>query len=388
MSEIDYAERTVFCRVDLNVPMKDFQIKDETRIQSVLPTLKLLLEKDARIVLASHMGRPKGKHKEELTLLPVGARLAELLDCEVIVPDDCVGIAVKKIRREQRPVQIVLLENLRFHAEEEKNDVEFAKKLKEDAQVYITDAFGALHRAHASTDALPRLFAQKACGLLVEKELNALSPLLKNPSRPYTVILGGAKVSDKLRMIENLMSKADQLLIGGAMAFTFLKAMGHSVGQSLVENDYLEQAQRLLQLAEASHVKLLLPIDFQLGKSVTGEGETKVSEGVDIDANWIGLDIGPRSSALFLESLSGQQTIFWNGPMGLFEVPPYDQATMDLAKGLAKLHCTRIVGGGDSLAALSRAGVTEAMTHVSTGGGATLEYLEGQALPGLESVSV
>jgi phosphoglycerate kinase len=313
-----------------------------------------------------------------------------LLSRDVTLPDDCVGDGVRRILSQQKPEQVVLLENLRFHAEEEGNDPKFAKELRGSFDFFVTDAFGALHRAHASTDALPRLFpaSQRGIGFLVMKELRFLSPLLENPQRPFAVIMGGAKISDKVKVVETLIRKVDRIFLGGAMVFTFLKAQGHKVGLSLVEEGMVDRAKKMLEDARGRGVRVYLPKDFVLGTSVENPGEPKTLDGLEIPDGMMGLDIGPQTVRLFTDALKDTKTVFWNGPLGLFEKPPFDQGTLGIAKALASLNMIRVIGGGDSAAAVAQAGVADKMSHISTGGGASLEYLEGQPLPGLAAVAV
>jgi phosphoglycerate kinase len=390
VEDLDLGGKSVFFRADLNTPLDGKRVADDTRIRAILPTLRYLLDRGGRVTLASHLGRPKGKPNEKYTLLPVAERLAELMEREVTLPDDCIGDGVKKVLLQQKPEQIVLLENLRFHPEEEANDAGFARELRGSFDCFVTDAFGALHRAHASTHALPKLFEadRRAIGFLVAKELTFLSPLLESPKRPYAVIMGGAKISDKVKVVETLIRKVDRIFLGGAMAFTFLKAMGHGVGSSLVESDMVDRASRMLEDARSRGVRIYLPKDFLCGKSVEEPGEPKVVEGTGVPDGWMGLDIGPATVRHFADGLQDAQTIFWNGPLGLFEKPPFDQGTLGIAKILADGKMIRVIGGGDSASAVEKAGVAGKMSHISTGGGATLEYLEGQPLPGLEAVAV
>lgn len=385
LSDIEVEKKRVFCRLDLNVPMQDGVISDDTRIRAAIPTLRELMAKKARLVIASHLGRPKGKPNEAYSLIPVGQKLAELLGTEVLVPDDCIGDGVRKLVHDQGENQVVLLENLRFHSEEEANDRNFAEALRLGTEAYVTDAFGTMHRAHASTDALPRMCQTKAVGRLVEKELEHLIPLLEAPSKPYAIILGGAKVSDKLKVFENLIRKADRIFLGGAMVFTFLKARGHRVGKSLVEQDMIPQVLRSLEEAEKRNVEVVFPKDFALGDTASAPGEYEVTKDLLIPDSKMGLDVGPKTLELFSDKLKGCKTIFWNGPMGLFEKSPYDRGTMELARTIAGLEdCVKIVGGGDSAAAVHQGGWADRMSHISTGGGATLEFLEGRPLPGLQ----
>ena len=388
LKEVEVGGKTVFLRADLNVPIQDGRVTDDTRIRGMLPTLKYLVDKKARVVMASHLGRPKGKPDPKYSLVPVAEALARLISGEVIVPDNFIGDGVRGILATQKSEDVVLLENLRFHAEEEKNDPKFAAELRHQRQVYVTDAFGSLHRAHASTDALPRLFDQRAAGFLVEKELQFLAPLVSSPQRPFAVVLGGAKVSDKIKVVENLLRYVDRILLGGAMVFTFLKATGHGIGKSLVENGQLDRAKRILEQAKTRNVQVLLPKDFVVGNSIENPGEPKTIQGQEIPDDATGLDVGPETVRLYGQALQDAKTIFWNGPLGLFEKPPFDAGTNGLARILGEFSSIRVVGGGDSAAAVARVGMADRMTHVSTGGGATLEYLEGNGLPGLTALAV
>jgi len=388
LEDLDLQEKKVFLRVDFNVPLSNGKISDDTRIQAALPTLRFLLEAKAKMVIASHLGRPKGKVDPKYSLFPVAEHLAELLRQEVAFTDESIGNGVRRILSDASSPKMILLENLRFHPEEEGNSLKFAMELKNGCDVYLSDAFGALHRAHASTDALPRKFSDRGIGFLVKKELQALSPLLGQPERPFSVLLGGAKISDKLKVIEKLITKVDELYLGGAMVFTFLKALGRKVGNSLVEDSFVPHAIRILNTAKGRNIRIYLPSDFVLGKSVESPGEAKLESGRDIPDGWMGLDIGPKTIEQFSEGLKKAKTLFWNGPMGLFEKPPFDRGTIEIAKNISELKSFRVVGGGDSVAALSMAKVTEKIDHVSTGGGATLEFVEGLPLPGLESLAV
>ncbi len=388
LKDLELKGRRVFCRLDLNVPLKDGKVRDDKRIRAALPTIQYLLEQGAQITLASHLGRPKGQVNPAFSLLPVADRLSELTGREVIFPDDCIGSGTRKVLQERKPEAIVLLENLRFHAEEEKNDEGFAQELKADTEVYISDAFGSLHRAHASTSNLPKQYSERGIGFLVEKELAHLAPLLESPESPYALILGGAKISDKIKVIENFLRKIDHLFLGGAMVFTFMKAKGLKVGSSLVELDRLNQANRILDEAKTKGVMVHFPVDFQLGASVDEPGDPEVFSGLNIPDGKMGLDIGPATVEEYGRKLREMKTIFWNGPMGLFERPPFDAGTVGVAKCLSELNSARVIGGGDSAAAVKKAGLEDKMTHISTGGGASLEFLEGKALPGLESLTV
>lgn len=386
VQELDITGKSIFFRVDLNAPMKDGKVVDDTRINAILPTLEYLMEKKAKVTLASHLGRPEGKRNEKYSLLPVAERLAQLTGKEILFPDDCIGDGVKKLYQEQNVHQIILLENLRYHADEEANDVEFAEKLKANHDFYVSDAFGALHRAHASTFALPSLFDHRAIGLLIQKELEFLQPLVKTPQRPYSVILGGAKISDKLKVVDSLIRKVDRLFIGGAMVFTFLKAKGFEIGNSLFEEKMLHRAKRILEEAEERNVSIYLPKDFVIAKSMKDFSEIKTTDSMKIPSGWTGLDIGPKTVAHFSEFLNGSKTIFWNGPMGWFEQTPFDKGTFDLATNISRMDGIKIIGGGDSASAVTQAGLADKMNHISTGGGATLEFLEDPILPGLKAL--
>ena len=378
--------KRVFIRVDFNVPLdkKTKAITDDARIREALPTITFAMEQGARVILASHMGRPKpGKH-DGLSLEVCGARLAELSGFEVHVPEDCVGDAPKKVIQDLRAGQICLLENLRFHPEEEANDEAFAKQLAELCDVYVDDAFGAVHRAHASVHALPLLVKDKAAGFLLEKELRALSKVVDNPEKPFVAVLGGAKVSDKIDVVESLMTKADVLVIGGAMANTFLAAQGKKMQKSLVEEDKLPLARTIMEKAVSKKVKLVLPVDV-----VVAEGlEATLGHIVDAGAvpeGMMALDIGPKTVDLIKAELSKAKTVFWNGPMGLFETKAFENGTLEVARAMAKIGAFTVIGGGDSAAAVKVAGkdVVEGIDHISTGGGASLELIEGKKLPGV-----
>jgi phosphoglycerate kinase len=387
VTDLPVENKKVFVRVDFNVPLEDGKITDDSRIREALPTIKHLIEREARVILASHLGRPKpGKH-EGLSLEPVGARLAELLSAEVHLPDDCIGDAPKKVISDLRAGQVCLLENLRFHPEEEKDDPDFSKALRDLAEVYVDDAFGAVHRAHASVHGAARMFQERGAGFLLQKEIDALGKLLTTPEKPYVAVLGGAKVSDKILVIEALLEKISTLVIGGAMANTFLAAKGVNVQASRVEGDKLSLARTLLEKADARKIDVLLPVDVVVGKGLD-DADGKVVSTSEIPEGYMALDIGPKSTELFARSFGAAKTIFWNGPMGLFEKAAYEKGTFGVARAMADSPAFTVVGGGDSAAAVHAAknGIAEKMSHISTGGGASLELIEGKKLPGIEAL--
>ena len=384
IEQLDIAGKRVFIRVDFNVPLdkKTGAVKDEARIRAALPTIQYALSRKAKIILASHLGRPDGKEVPEMSLEPAGAVLSRLLGQDVIFADDCVGDGVRKLCSELRDGQVLLLENLRFHAEEEKNDDEFSRQLAALCEVYVDDAFGTVHRAHASTVGMVKHVAQKGAGFLVASELKHLQPLLKGAARPYLAILGGAKVSDKIKVIDQLLGRVDGLLIGGAMAYTVLAARGVPVGASRVEKDKIEVARRIL---ERSKVEVTLPVDHVVAREAKGGVPVEVVS--TIADGMLGLDIGPRTRDLYRQKIVGAQTIFWNGPMGLFEVQEFAAGTRAVAEALAEATrrgARTVLGGGDSAAAVAEMGMADKVTHVSTGGGASLEFLEGRELPGVK----
>ena len=384
VKDIDLKGKKVFVRCDFNVPMDENQnITDNTRIVAALPTIKYLLEQNCKIILASHLGRPKGEVKPEFSLKPVAKELSKLLGKEVIMANDVIGEDATTKAEKLKEGEIMLLENVRFHREETDNEPEFAKKLASMAEVFVNDAFGTAHRAHASTTGIAD-YIPGVAGFLIEKELKFLGNAINNPERPFVAILGGAKVSDKIGVIDSLLDKVDTLMIGGGMAYTFFKAQGYNVGNSLCEVEKTDLALQEMEKAKEKGVKLLLPIDTKVGKEFKPDTESKTVAWTEIPDGWEGFDIGEKTIEMFKNELQSAKTVIWNGPLGLFEFDQFAIGTNEIAKTLADLDATTIIGGGDSAAAVTKAGLADKMTHISTGGGASLEFLEGKKLPGIE----
>ncbi|MCK4648001.1 phosphoglycerate kinase [bacterium] len=386
IDDLDLKGKRVLIRVDFNVPLYKGKITDDTRIKASLPTIKKVTEQGGRAVLISHLGRPKGKVKEGLRLNPMAERLEKLLKRRVRKLDDCIGEEAKKAVFELRDGEVILLENLRFHKEEETNDPEFAKKLAALADVFINDAFGTAHRAHASTVGVTK-FLPSACGYLLKKEIEYLGKVLSNPERPFIVILGGAKVSTKIGVIKNLLGKADIFIFGGGMAYTFFKARGVETGKSLVEENKIELAKEILIEAIRKGIPILLPIDHVVADKVAADANVKVVQRLGIPPDWQAVDIGPATIAKFGHAINKGRTVLWNGPMGIFEIEPFSKGTFAVARLLADSKATTIIGGGDSAAAIAKIDITNKMSHVSTGGGASLEFLEGKELPGVVALT-
>ncbi|HEX7430689.1 MAG TPA: phosphoglycerate kinase [Candidatus Limnocylindrales bacterium] len=383
--DLDAAGKRVFVRVDFNVPLEDGKITDDSRIQAALPTIRALLAQGAIVILASHLGRPDGKVQDSMRLRPVAERLSLLLKMPVAVTGDALGVGTEDAIKRLKPGECILLENLRFHAEEEKNDPGFAKALASYADVYVNDAFGTAHRAHASTEGIARLLPSYA-GLLMEKEIEFLGKLMSNPERPFAAIIGGAKVSGKIKVLRNLVDKVDVLVIGGGMANTFMLAQGKSVGKSLVEPDRVEDARAIIESAAQHGTKIVLPTDVVVAKEVTRGSEHKTVAADKVPSSWSIVDIGPQSLEAMCKALEPARTVFWNGPLGVFEIPVFATGTREVARFLAgrtQAGATVVVGGGDSVAAVEQQGLADKMTHISTGGGASLEFLEGKTLPGV-----
>ncbi len=386
VDQVDLNGKRVFVRVDFNVPLDEKrEITDDTRIVSSLPTIRYIREAGGKVILGSHLGRPKGKPDPKYSLAPVAQRLSKLLGKEVSLAPDCIGEEVKKQVGRMEKGDVLLLENLRFHSEEEKNEESFSKELASLCDVYINDAFGAAHRAHASTEGMTRYVQIVGAGFLMMKEVESLEKALVNPQRPYLAILGGAKVSDKIGVIQNLLNRVDTLLIGGGMAYTFLKARGIEVGKSLVEADQIGLSLNLLETAKGK-VKVLLPVDHVAAERMDIQAKREIVTNDRIPSDWVCLDIGPETIRIFSDEIQSSKTLFWNGPMGVFEMEPFSKGTFAIARAVADSQAFSIVGGGDSVAAVNQAGVADKMSHISTGGGASLEFIEGKKLPGLEAL--
>lgn len=387
VQDVDVRDKRVLVRVDFNVPQdENGRITDDRRITEALPTIKLLRDRGAKVILASHLGRPKGKVNEKYSLAPVAERLSELLGVHVTKTGDCIGSEVEAAVNSMNPCDVVLLENVRFHAEEENNDPDFAKKLAGLAEVYVNDAFGTAHRAHASTEGVAR-YLPSVAGLLLQKEIDIMGKALEHPDRPFVAVLGGAKVSDKIGVIRNLITKVDTLIIGGGMAFTFLKAGGFEIGDSLLDAEKVGLAGQLMEEARKAGVEMLLPTDVVVARDLKAEAESRVVPANEIEPGWKGLDIGPESARRFAKKVQEAHTVVWNGPMGVFEIEPFAAGTRAIAEAMSRCPGITIVGGGDSAAAIEQMGFAEKVTHVSTGGGASLEFLEGLELPGIAALS-
>jgi phosphoglycerate kinase len=387
IDEIDIKGRKVIFRFDLNVPLdNNLTITDDTRIRAVLPTLNHALDENVRIIIMAHLGRPKGKRLPQFSLAPVAKRLSRLLDKQVTLAADCIGPDVKKLIEGMSPGDVVMLENLRFHPEEEKNDEGFAKELGSFADIFIDDAFGNAHRSHASNVGITRFVKTCGAGFLIKKELNYLYRAVDKPARPFVAIIGGSKVSGKLEALVNLVEKVDKLIIGGGMAFTFLKALGYEVGRSIVEDDLIEKALQIMETARKLGVKLYLPVDCVIAENMSAEAESKIVPVQEMNGNWMGLDIGPATITLFTEALSNAKTIIWNGPMGVFEIDAFGRGTDAMVRSVANSYALTIVGGGDTDVAVHKTGESDKITFISTGGGATLELLEGKVLPAIRAL--
>lgn len=385
IEDINVRGKKCLVRCDFNVPLKDGKITDENRLVGAMPTIKYLIENGARVILCSHLGKPKGEAKPELSLAPVAARLSEMLGQEVVFAADAnvVGENAKKAVAQMKDGDVVLLENTRYRKEETKNEEGYSKELASLAEIFVNDAFGTAHRAHCSTVGAGQFLEERVCGYLIQKELDFLGSAVEKPVRPFLAIIGGAKVSDKLGVINNLLEKVDTLIIGGGMAYTFIKALGHEIGTSLLEEDKVAYAKEMMDKAEAKGVKLLLPVDVVYADRFAEDAQPHITEGRDIPANCMGLDIGPKTRELFAKAVKESKTVVWNGPMGVFEFENFANGTKAIAQAMADVDATTIIGGGDSAAAVNQMGFGDKMSHISTGGGASLEFLEGKELPGI-----
>ncbi|MDM5330352.1 phosphoglycerate kinase [Neobacillus sp. CF12] len=387
LKDVDVKGKRVFCRVDFNVPMQDGKITDETRIRAALPTIQYLVDQGAKVILASHFGRPKGKVVEEMRLTPVGVRLSELLGKNVQKADEAYGDSVKSLIESMNEGDVLLLENVRFYPGEEKNDAELAKSFAELADVYVNDAFGAAHRAHASTEGIAH-HLPAVSGLLMEKELDVLGKALSNPERPFTAIIGGAKVKDKIGVIENLLEQVDNLIIGGGLAYTFVKAQGHEIGKSLLEADKIDLANSFIEKAKEKGVNFYMPVDAIVADDFSGDANIKEVAIEEIPADWEALDIGPKTREIYRDVIQKSKLVIWNGPMGVFEIDAFAGGTKAVAEALAEAEGTySVIGGGDSAAAVEKFNLAEKMSHISTGGGASLEFMEGKELPGVVALN-
>ncbi len=388
IEDIEVTGKRVFCRVDFNVPIDaSGKITDDTRIRAALPTINYLVEKGAKVILASHLGRPKGSPDPAYSLCPVATYLSGLINQQVIMAPDCVGPNIELLTKQMTDGSVMLLENVRFHNGETKNDPEFAQRLANLGDIYVNDAFGTAHRAHASTEGVAKLLSPAVAGYLMEKELKYLGSALADPKRPFVAIIGGAKVSDKITVIENLLEKVDTIMIGGGMAYTFLKAQGHEIGQSLVEEDRLTLASELLTKAQAKNVEFLLPTDHLVAEKFAADSPFSIASSEAFPTAGMGLDIGPATVELYAAKAKAAKTVVWNGPMGVFEFDAFSKGTFAVAEALAASGCLSIIGGGDSVAAVNKSNLQDKMTHISTGGGASLEFLEGKELPGVVALT-
>ena len=387
MDDVNVKGKRVFVRVDFNVPMEEGKITDETRIRAAIPTIEALVNAGAKVILASHLGRPKGEVKEDMRLTAVGERLSQLMNRPVKKLDESIGEAVEKAVADMQDGDIVLLENVRFHKGEEKNDEELSKAFAKLADVYVNDAFGAAHRAHSSTEGIAKFVDTAVSGYLMQKELDVLGKALSNPERPFTAIIGGAKVKDKIGVIENLLEKVDHLIIGGGLSYTFTKAQGYSVGKSLLEEDKIELARGFIEKAKEKGVQLHMPVDAVVANEFSKDAETQVVDIQNIPEDWMGLDIGPKTAEKYAEIIKNSKLIIWNGPMGVFEMDKFANGTKAVANAMAETEGYTVIGGGDSAAAVEKFGVADKMDHISTGGGASLELMEGKELPGIVALN-